>query len=110
MIQFAEAFPQQEMVATLSRQLSWSHFRALLPPANHGLGCYQDERLFPSCPGSPQQNPEQFLRRGESAARSRCMQCEQLLPKGKVFEDQVLAGTNGTNQPTQQMSEARDAE
>lgn len=31
MVQFAEAFPKQEIVATLSRQLSWSHFSALLP-------------------------------------------------------------------------------
>ena len=35
MIQFAEAFPQEEMVATLSRQLSWSHFSALLPLTEH---------------------------------------------------------------------------
>lgn len=31
MVQFAEAFPDQEIVVTLSRQLSWSHFQALLP-------------------------------------------------------------------------------
>lgn len=31
MVQLAEAFPQEEIVVTLSRQLSWSHFSALLP-------------------------------------------------------------------------------
>jgi len=31
MVQFAEAFPVEEIVATLWRQLSWSHFRELLP-------------------------------------------------------------------------------
>lgn len=31
MIQFAESFPNEEIVATLWRQLSWSHFRELLP-------------------------------------------------------------------------------
>jgi site-specific recombinase XerD len=31
MVQFAEAFPEVEIVVTLSRQLSWSHFSALLP-------------------------------------------------------------------------------
>lgn len=31
MVQFAEAFPDPETVVTLSRQLSWSHFQALLP-------------------------------------------------------------------------------
>ena len=36
------------------------------------------------------------------------MQCVQLLTKGEVFEDQVLAGTKGANQPTRQMSEGRD--
>jgi predicted nuclease of restriction endonuclease-like (RecB) superfamily len=31
MIQFAQAFPEEAIVVTLSRQLSWSHFHALLP-------------------------------------------------------------------------------
>jgi len=31
MIQFAEIFPEEQIVVTLSRQLSWSHFLALLP-------------------------------------------------------------------------------
>lgn len=31
MIQFAEVFPDEENVVTLSRQLSWSHFIALIP-------------------------------------------------------------------------------
>jgi predicted nuclease of restriction endonuclease-like (RecB) superfamily len=31
MMQFSELFPDKDIVATLSRQLSWSHFVALLP-------------------------------------------------------------------------------
>lgn len=31
MVKFVECFPEGEIVATLSRQLSWSHFRELLP-------------------------------------------------------------------------------
>lgn len=31
MIQFAEVFPEEQIVVTLSRQLSWSYFLALLP-------------------------------------------------------------------------------
>ena len=31
MVQFAEGFPDEAIVATLWRQLSWSHFRELLP-------------------------------------------------------------------------------
>jgi hypothetical protein len=30
-IQFRQCFPDQEIVSTLSTQLSWSHFLALLP-------------------------------------------------------------------------------
>lgn len=40
MLQFAENFPDYEIVVTLSRQLSWSHFLALIPLKN------QDARLF----------------------------------------------------------------
>lgn len=31
MVQFAESFPDPEIVATLSRQLGWSHFKEILP-------------------------------------------------------------------------------
>jgi predicted nuclease of restriction endonuclease-like (RecB) superfamily len=31
MVQFAKAFPDAEIVATLRRQLSWSHFKLLIP-------------------------------------------------------------------------------
>ena len=31
MINFAKASPEAEIVATLSQQLGWSHFRELLP-------------------------------------------------------------------------------
>ncbi|GAH15931.1 unnamed protein product, partial [marine sediment metagenome] len=30
-VRFAEAFPDTQIVATLSRQLSWSHFKEILP-------------------------------------------------------------------------------
>ena len=33
-VQFYEAFPEKEIVATLSRQLSWSHFIELIPITN----------------------------------------------------------------------------
>lgn len=31
MVQFAQAYPDEAIVATLSRQLSWSHLKELLP-------------------------------------------------------------------------------
>ena len=40
MIQFAKMFPNPEIVVTLSRQLSWSHFLALIPLKT------ENERLF----------------------------------------------------------------
>lgn len=40
MLQFAEQFQDDQIVATLSRQLSWSHFLALLPLKS------QESRLF----------------------------------------------------------------
>ena len=40
MIQFAEKFPDFEIVVTLSRQLSWSHFLAIIPLKT------EKERLF----------------------------------------------------------------
>ena len=47
MVKFAEVFPEGEIVATLSQQLSWSHFRQLLPldlPLQRDF--YADERIF----------------------------------------------------------------
>jgi hypothetical protein len=35
MVQFAEVFPEERIVATLSRQLGWSHFVELLPLRKH---------------------------------------------------------------------------
>jgi len=31
MIQFAEVFPEEQIIVTLSRQLGWSHFVAIIP-------------------------------------------------------------------------------
>ena len=33
MVQFAEAFPDEEIIATLRRQLGWSHFKEIIPQA-----------------------------------------------------------------------------
>jgi hypothetical protein len=58
MVQFAEVFSDMEIIVTLSRQLSWSHFVAILPPSfgkwralswSLGLG----SRLLPAKKGSP---------------------------------------------------------
>ncbi|HNY32641.1 MAG TPA: DUF1016 N-terminal domain-containing protein [Fibrobacteria bacterium] len=38
MIQFSEAFPDGQIVATLSRQLNWSQFVCLIPLETFGTG------------------------------------------------------------------------
>jgi hypothetical protein len=35
MVSFVEAFPQKEIVATLSQQLTWSHFVSVIPITRH---------------------------------------------------------------------------
>ncbi len=35
MIRFAEAFPDEQIVAALSRQLGWTHFREIIPLEDH---------------------------------------------------------------------------
>ena len=47
----------------------------------------QDERLFPPIPSSTQQEPEELLTSGESAARSLSMQGEPMLAEDDIFED-----------------------
>jgi len=40
MIQFAQLYPDEQIVVTLSRQLSWSHFLALLPVKSEDARAY----------------------------------------------------------------------
>ena len=46
MIQFAEVFPEEEIVVSLIRQLSWTHFIALIPLKNSLQRDFYTE-LFP---------------------------------------------------------------
>jgi hypothetical protein len=74
MMQFAEAFPDEAIVATLWRQLSWSHFRELLPLAKpHQREFYAEGQLRPcALPARRWETsapPE--TRRGKSSARLR---------------------------------------
>ena len=69
-------------------------------PVDDRSWCDENEWPSPSGPAVPQQHPEQLLRSSKSAARSLRMQGKQLLTKGEVFENEILAGTKGANQPT----------
>jgi hypothetical protein len=49
--------------------------------------------------------PEQLIERAESGARSLGVESQQLLPKRKILQHEVLSGSKSTNQPTEKVSE-----
>ena len=77
-------------------------------PADNGSGRNHDERLFPSSPGSSQYDPEHFVRCSEPAARSLGVESEKLLTKGEVFKDEILTGTERTDNPPKEVPEPHD--
>ena len=68
-------------------------------PVDDGSGCDQDERLFPSSPDLPHADPEQLVGRRQSPARRLGVESQELLTKSKVFQDKILAGPEGAEQP-----------
>jgi hypothetical protein len=76
-------------------------------PAHDGSRSNQDERLRPPRPERFQGDPEQLVQRSQSAARSLGVQNEQLLTEGEIFKDQILSGTESTDNPSEDMSERR---
>jgi hypothetical protein len=77
-------------------------------PAHNGSRSNQDERLGPPRPERFQGDPEQLVQGSQSTARSLGVQREQLLTESKIFEDEVLSGTESTDNPSEEMSERRD--
>lgn len=51
MLQFAEQFPDEEIVVSLSRQLSWSHFLALIPLKSSDAKMFYANESFNGCLG-----------------------------------------------------------
>ncbi|MCL1994741.1 MAG: DUF1016 N-terminal domain-containing protein [Defluviitaleaceae bacterium] len=51
MLQFAEQFLDEEIVVTLSRQLSWSHFLALIPLKSEEAKMYYAKETLNGCLG-----------------------------------------------------------
>src|ERR1035438_8226938 len=68
-------------------------------PADNGSGCHLDERFLPSSPALSQYDPEQLVGRSESPARALGVKSQQLLTQSKIFEDDILAGPECTNNP-----------
>src|ERR1035437_8748271 len=77
-------------------------------PADNGSGCHLDERFLPSSPAPSQYDPEQLVCRSESPARALGVKSEQLLTQGKIFEDEILAGPECTNNPAEEVPEPYD--
>jgi len=51
MLQFVEQFPEEEIVVSLSRQLSWSHFLALIPLKTSDAKMFYANESFNGCLG-----------------------------------------------------------
>jgi hypothetical protein len=77
-------------------------------PVRDGSRSDQDERLGPPRPERSQRNPEQLVLGRQSTARLLRVQSQQLLTKSQVFEDEVLPGTESTQQSAEEMSERYD--
>jgi hypothetical protein len=77
-------------------------------PADNGSGRNQNERSFPSRPEPSQDNPEQLVQRSQSTARSFDVQRQNLLTESEIFKDEILSGTESTDNPSQEMSERHD--
>ncbi len=77
-------------------------------PGDDRSGSNQDERLFPSSPSSSQHDPEQLLRGSEPTARSLGVESEKLLTQSEILEDEILARTEGTNNPSEHVPEPQN--
>src|ERR1022692_2190016 len=77
-------------------------------PADNGSGCHLDQRFLPSSPALSQYDPEQLVGRSESPARALGVKSEQLLTLGKIFEDDILAGPECTNNLAEEVPEPYD--
>jgi hypothetical protein len=77
-------------------------------PVHDGSRSDQDERLSPPGPERSQRHPEQLVQGSSSTARLLRVQSQQLPTESQVLEDEVLAGTENADQPTEEMSERCD--
>ena len=73
-------------------------------PAHDGSRSNQDERLRPARPERFQGDPEQLVQSCQSTARSFGVQGKQLLTESEIFKDEVLSGTESTDNPSEEMS------
>jgi len=70
-------------------------------PADNRSGRDQDERLLPPGPKASQHDPKQLLPHTQSSPRSLGVKREQLLAESEVFQNHILTGTEGVDNPTE---------
>ena len=73
--------------------------------ATDSLRLDEDQCPFPSRPEPPQHHPEQFVRSKNPRLRMPPLQNRKLLPKGQVFQEQVMARTEESNSKCSQKSQ-----
>ena len=88
--------------APMPREPSPIQLESLPMPADNRLRLDDEERLFPSGPESPQQEPKQPIRRGETRLRMPGSQNGKLLPQGKIFQKKVTARTKRSGEQDEQ--------
>ena len=77
-------------------------------PIHNGSGCDENERRFPSSPQPSQHDPKHLVPSRESTARSFDVQRQQLLAESQIFQNEVLTGTESTENPTEKMAKSHD--
>lgn len=102
MVQFAQAFPEAEIVVTLSRQLSWSHVVALLPlkkPAAQSFYAQQCAEQRWSVRELRQQIERKAFERTEIAsAQAPALPAADTGAPGQVFKDPYFLDFLGLRQ------------
>ena len=77
-------------------------------PIHNCSGCDENERLFPSSPQPSQHDPKHLVPSRESTARSFDVQRQQLRAESQIFQNEVLTGTQSTENPTEKMAMSHD--
>lgn len=75
-------------------------------PIHNGSGCDENEWRFPSSPQPSQHDPKHLVPSRESTARSFDVQRQQLLAESQIFQNEVLTGTESTENPTEKMAKS----
>jgi hypothetical protein len=81
------------------------HLESGSMPANHRLWLDENQRLLPSAPESPQDQPEQSISGNKPRLRVPPFQNGQLLPKREVFQEKVASRAKGLNSQNGQESQ-----